>query len=247
MGDETKGIKAKKQDPVTILFKYSNGKPAVVSRLVDAGKVVLISTSADKGFRRDSSDPTWTDWPIRLEFPPFVHIMVSHLLQGRAETHNLVAGEKLDWYPTLKVDRAYTLITPDGKMIRLGLPEKKDNRTVVTAPDLPLAGVYTMVASLPPQSRSEETALETPVDKTSGVPIAVVPDLRESMELSLLTDEDIDKRLGFRPYHITAGENVSGLSSDERLNREWTIWFLAVVLLLALGETFLAYWCGRAI
>jgi hypothetical protein len=35
-------------------------------------------------------------------------------------------------------------------------------------------------------------------------------------------------------------------SEVERLNREWTLWLLLAVLALALGESLLAYWCGRA-
>ncbi len=236
-----------KQDAVTVLFRYSNHKPAVVSRLIDAGEVVLISTSADKGYRRNSPDPAWTDWPIHWEFVPFVDVLVSHLLHGRTQNHNVVAGEKLHWYPTLKVDRAYTLIAPDGKKIRLGLPEKKDNRAVVTAPDLPLAGVYTMVATLPPSAGSDDTTADPAVDKTPGLPIAVIPDLEESKDLSAYTDGEIDEKLGFRPIHIKTGGAVYGLDADERLSREWTTWVLGLVMLLALGETFLAYWCGRAI
>jgi hypothetical protein len=239
--------KAKKQDPVTVLFRYSNHKPAVVSRLVDGGEVVFIATSADKGLRRNSADPAWTDWPIHWEFVPFVDVLVSHLLHGRTQNHNIVAGEKLTWYPTLKVDRAYTLIAPDGKKIRLGLPEKKDNRAVVTAPDLPVAGVYTMVVTLPPSGASDDAAADAVIEKTPGLPIAVIPDLEESKDLSVFSDPELDERLGFRPIHIKSGGAVYGLDADERLSREWTIWVLGLVMLLALGETFLAYWCGRAI
>jgi hypothetical protein len=237
----------KKQDPLTVALRYANGKPAVVTRLVDGGEVVFISTSADRGWRRDSPDPTWTDWPIRSEFVPFVDVLISHLLQGQTQTYNVVAGEKLDWYPTEKVERAYTLVRPDGKNIRLGLPEKKlGNRAAVTADHLPAAGVYRMVATLPPQARALEPGDVVQEDKTRGVPIAVVPDLRESQDLSTLTDEEIDQRLGFQPIHITAGAAASAQGAEDRLNREWTTWLLAAVLLLAGLESLLAYWCGRA-
>lgn len=238
--------KEKKQDPLTIAFRYNSGQPAVVSRLVDGGEVMLITTAADKGWKRESADPTWTDWPIHFEFVPFVDVMISHLLQGQTQTYNVVAGNKLDWYPTVKVERAYTLVYPDGTNVRLGLPEKKNSRSVVTATDLPLAGIYRMVATLPPQARMDAPADDTEPDKTSGVPIAVVPDLRETQDLSTLTDEAIDQRLEFKPIHITAGAEGSVLGADERLNREWTTWLLAAVLVLALAEAALAYWCGRA-
>ncbi len=236
----------KKHDPQTIAFRFSNGKPAVVSRLVGGGEVLFVATAADKGWKRDSGEPTWTDWPIHREFIPFVHIMIGHLLKGQTQTSNVVAGEKLDWQPNLKVERAYTLVTPTGSNVRLGLPEKKNNRSVVTVAELPLAGIYRMVATLPPQARLDEPAGTAEPDKTAGVPIAVVPDLRESEDLTTLSDEEIDQRLGFRPTHITAGVETSAQGADERLNREWTTWLLAAVLLLAVAESLLAYLCGRA-
>lgn len=228
--------KEKKQDPLTVVFRYSSGKPAVVSRLVDAGEVMLIATSADRG--------SWTDWPIHFEFVPFVDVMVSHLLQGQTQTYNIVAGEKLDWTPTEKVERSYTLVRPNGQAVRLGLPEKKNNRVLVTATDLPNAGIYRMVTMLPPQARVEEPATPTPPAASAGTPIAVVPDLRETQDLSTLSDEEIDRRLGFTPIHITAG--VESSAQSDRLNREWTTWLLVLVLILALGESVLAWWCGRA-
>src|SRR5207302_1440335 len=99
-----------------------------------------------------------------------------------------------DWYPTEKVERAYTLIHPDGTRVRLGLPERKNSRPVVTATELPLAGVYRMLATLPPQARAEEAVGESAQDTRVGAPIAVAPDLREIEDLTSLTDEEIDER-----------------------------------------------------
>ncbi len=241
---EVPAMKDKKQDPVTVVFRFGNGKPAVASRLVDGGEVVFIATSADRGYRRDSPEPTWTDWPLHFEFVPFVHILLSHLLQGQTQNYNIVAGETLDWQPTRIGDRSYTLVTPDGSRVRLGLPEKKNNRSVVTLGDLPVAGIYTIVATQAPQERSQDGLSGLPPEK--DVPIAVVPDLRESQDLSLLGDAEIDQRLGFAPIHITAGVEVAPQGADERWSREWTTWFLTAVFFLAIGETLLAYWCGRA-
>ena len=237
--------KEKKQDPLTVVFRYSDGKPAVAARLVEEGQVLLIGTAADRGWKRGSPDPTWTDWPIHFEFVPFVDLVVSHLLQGQTQTYNLVAGQKLDWFPTEKVERAYALTYPDGTTVRLGLPEKQNNRAVVTASDLPLGGIYRMVTMLPPRIQADEAATEAPPDRTAGVPIAVVPDLRESLDLTTLAKEQINERLGFEPIHMTAGVEGATEAAD-RLNREWTTWLLIAVLILAVCEALLATWCGRA-
>jgi hypothetical protein len=74
-------------------------------------------------------------------------------------------------------------------------------------------------------------------------PIAVVPDLRESENLDSFTDSQIDERLGFQPVHLTAGRDAAAL---ERVSHEWTPWLLLAVLLLAIAELVLAWWCGRA-
>ncbi len=233
----------RKLDPLTIVFRYGNGKPAIAARVVANGEVVFITTSADKGWQLKSPEPAWTDWPVHFEFVPFVDVLFNHLLARQSQAYNIRAGEKLDWHPSLKGEWAYTLLHPNGTQVRLGLPENRNNRLVVTAAGLAEAGVYHMVPSLPPQS--ENSTADALPDKSAGAPIAVVPDLQETQDLTTLTDEEIDQRLGFRPIHMTAGAGVT-INAGERLNREWTPWLLMAVLILAVGESVLAYWCGRA-
>ena len=237
--------KDKKLDPLTVVFRYANGKPAVVVRVVESGEVVFITTSADKGWRRDSAEPAWTDWPLHFEFVPFVDVLLNDLLERQSQAYNIRAGEKLDWHPSSKSEWAYTLLHPDGTQVRLGLPENRDNQLVVTAPGLHQAGVYHMVPTLPPPTRLENSAADMVPDNGAGAPIAVVPDLRETQDLTALTDGEIDQRLGFRAIHVTAGACAT-INAGERLNREWTPWLLTAVLILAVAESLLAYWCGRA-
>jgi hypothetical protein len=156
-----------------------------------------------------------------------------------------VAGQTLNWYPKDKQDHAYYLVHPDGKQVnRLGVPEMHDKRLVVTAHDLPRAGVYRLIAQLRSGEASE------PVDSSdavkSGTPIAVVPDLNESADLTSLTNAQIDAHLGFAPIQVTAGIPAGAPTGADRLNREWTVWALLAVMALALFEVALAWWCGRA-
>src|SRR5262249_11124411 len=51
---------------VHVLLRYANGRPAVASREVGAGEVILFAISADPGYKANSSNPTWTNWPIGL-------------------------------------------------------------------------------------------------------------------------------------------------------------------------------------
>jgi hypothetical protein len=229
--------------PPVVALRYQNATPAIVSRKVDAGEVVLVTTAADPGWKDDVPHPVWTDWPLHFVYVPFIDVLVAHLLHGQTQNHNLVAGETLRWHPRDRLQRTYTLVHPDGERMRLGLPEKHGNREVVTTRDLPRAGVYHLTTALAPQ----ETGAPGIGEPDKGVPLAVVPDLRESDDLTTLTDEQLDERLGFAPIHVTAGGEETAGGVGSRLHREWTLWVLMLVLLLAAGEMVLAWWCGRAL
>jgi hypothetical protein len=229
--------------PPIVALRYQNSLPAIVSRKVDAGEVLLVTTAADPGWKDDAPHPVWTDWPLHFVYVPFIDVLVAHLLHGQAQNHNLVAGETLRWHPTDRLQRTYTLVHPDGERVRLGLPEKHGNREVVTTRDLPRAGVYHLTTSVAPQ----DGGLPGAGDLDKGVPLAVAPDLRESDDLTTLSAEQIDQRLGFTPIHITAGAEETAGGVTNRLHREWTLWVLMLVLFLAVSEMVLAWWCGRAL
>jgi hypothetical protein len=74
----------------------------------------------------------------------------------------------------------------------------------------------------------------------------VTPDLRESADLTSLTDRQLDERLGFPVHHLIAGADPGGVIGVERSGSEWTPWLLAAVLVLAIGEGLLAWFCGKA-
>lgn len=251
---ETPGKDAEKEEKAKVVLRYNNGKPMVATRQVGTGEVMLFATSADPGWKAKDPNPTWNEWPLYPGFMylPFMDMAVSYLLHGQTQNHNLIAGTTLRWYPQEKEPKAYTLIHPDGRAERLGLPVEVKGRQVVTATDLKRAGIYTLFSAEPKATAAGQTevASGSPLNgeeagKDKGMPLAVVPDLRESEDLESLTDEQIDERLAFRPIHVTAGESASTFSEVERLNREWTLWILLAVLVLAVSESLLAWWCGR--
>ena len=220
-----------------VLLRYDNGRPALVSRRVGAGEVMLVTTSADT---------TWTLWPAWPGTVAFLDQMLVHLLQRQTQGHNRVAGERLQWRPPeAEAAKAFALLRPDQRRVRLGTPDAVQGRPLVTAADTWRAGVYRLVPAegeRAPEGRQADER-QPPED---GVPFAVVPDLRESEDLTSLTDGQIDERLDFRPTHLLAGDEPGVFSGGERLNREWTVWLLAVLLALTLLETLWAWLCGRA-
>jgi len=230
-----------KADPTRVLMRYSNGKPALVSRTVDGGEVLLLATAVE---------PAWSELPFWLGYHPFVEASLNHLSYRQTQSHNFTAGETLRWSPDPRdAGRSFVLEHPpekpgeSGKREPLGRPDTVQGRPVVTATGLQRAGIYHLTAA----DRGEGGAAEAAKQKRfQPVPFAVVPDLRESASLETLSDEQINERLGFRPVHLKSDGNVNVTAETERTNREWTLWLLVAVLVLAVGETVLAWFCGRA-
>jgi hypothetical protein len=221
-----------------VLLRYDNGRPALVSRKVGAGEVMLVTTSADL---------TWTVWPLwKGMYPPLVRQLLVHVLQGQAQNHNRVAGEPIQWHAgESDAGRPFAVIRPDQKRIRLGVAEVFQGRPLVTATATSLAGIYRL-APADGAAREEDATPAAAEEEMTGVPFAVVPNLRESEDLSSLSDEQIDERLDFKPVHLLAGDDPGVFSGAERLNREWTTWLLAALLALVVAEAGWAWVCGRA-
>jgi hypothetical protein len=213
--------------PPRVDLRDSDGRPAVLSQSVSEGEVILVTTSGER---------TWSDWPIRQTFLPFVDITLGHLLRGPSRQQNLMAGEELHWrLPPGEAGKAFVLITPNETRERLGEAEVQNGRPMLRTSETRRAGLY----RLEPESLEDRGANDEPV------PFAVTPDLREVEDLSVLSDAELDGRLGFRPIHVNASENLSAIGGAARLQHVWTVWLLLGVLGLALAETAFAWWCGR--
>ncbi len=209
------------------ILRYDNGSPAVARKKVDAGEVILLTSAAN---------PDWSDWPVTFQFIPFIQTLFAHLLQEQTQNLNVVAGQPMTWYPQEKELRNFTLVAPGNEQIRLGQPVVKDKRQVLSLPKMPRGGVYRLLP--------RTTTLDLAAD--GSVPIAVIPDLRESVDFDTLTDDQIDARLGFAPVHMTAGGDVPGSNGFDRFQKEWTLWILLLVLFLTVGESCLAWLWGRS-
>lgn len=238
-------IREKDNQP-NIVLRVNNDQPIVVSQKLDAGEVIFVATAAHhEGLAKETFIPNWSDFGTAPEFIPFMDVTISHLLHTQTQEYNLAAGQTLNWFPKDRHDNAYYLVHPDRKRVdRLGLPQKHEKRFVVTADDLPRAGVYYLAAVA--RASESTSGVEANALVKTGTPIAVIPDLRESADLTTLAREQINERLGFTPIHIIAGEAERASTAEERLNREWTTWALLAVMVLVLIEVVLAWWCSRS-
>lgn len=217
------GTNARGAEPV--VMRFSDGRPLAAARKVGAGRVLMVTTSADT---------SWTDWPLSVgTFVPFVDVALNYLLLGTVQEHNRSAGEPLRWWvPETDAARPWLVRRPDGRKLRLGLPVPVEGRPMLTATDTQLAGLYRI---LPADGQEAD-----------GVPFALAPDPQETANLETLTDAQLDERLGFAVKHLTVGDDAHAPLGADRSRREWTTWLLMCVLFVAGFESLLAWWCGRA-
>lgn len=264
----------RKTDLSRVILRYTNGLPAVLSRKVGNGEVLLVTTSADK---------SWNDWPTAhgKMYVPFMDFALVHLLSTQTQSHNLTAGtqlrcvipEKANLADVLASDPSsaaeglgrrgrprYFLKPPGRERVILNPPQMSAGRAVLTAEDTVRAGVYRImfedVAGTERQRQFERAGSASDDYNEPGrqrqeaadVPFAVVPDFRESNDLSSLASDKIDEIAGSDPctVHIIAGNDSSIFITGERLHSEWTRLVLLGVLLLAVSESLFAWFCGRA-
>jgi hypothetical protein len=214
-----------------VLVRTADLKPLIASRVVGEGEVVHVATSLDT---------RWGNFPARSEaFVPFTRFTLAHLTGRKVPGGNRTAGDPLVYAPP-EAAKVFELVQPlragepAARRVKLGQPQAitPGSRPTVTAADTALAGVYRIVAEGDPD--------------TKGPIFAVNPDLRESANLDVASEDDLEKLLGFRPAVIQAGAGTEAAVSQQRIRREWTEWVLVVLLVLLVGESVWAWVCGKA-
>jgi hypothetical protein len=209
------------KDTGRVLMRYNDGRPALLGKQVGDGEVLLLTTAVDKD---------WGFFATNLTFQPFVHGALTHLIERSAAGFNRVAGEPIRWTPK-DLNRSYQVTRPDGSKVRLGKPQGgATEQLALTVADTSRAGVYAI---------SEEGV-------EAGTRFAVIPDLRESETMDPLPDQQIDEMLGFKPEHLTSGDEATAKAQSARNRNEWTVTTLVALLLFALFETAWAWFCGKA-
>jgi hypothetical protein len=204
-------------------MRLNEQQPWLTGRAIGEGEVLFVGTSLDV---------TWSNWPAKAgAYLPFVQMVLSHLTGKTTSGTNRVAGEPIVWHPP-EAPRGFELVKPDGKRVKLGKAQGGDggSKLTVTAPDTTVAGVYQI------ELEGDEKATR----------FAVVPDLRETVNLDSLSDAEAEDVLGFRPVLLLAGADTQGSVSAERSRRELTVLVLLLLFFLALVEGGWAWLCGKA-
>jgi hypothetical protein len=219
------GVRTAENSAGQVLLRLADQKPFVTAKVIGEGEVIFVAGSLDM---------KWGNWPAKAgSFLSFVQFTLAHLTGKAARGANRIAGEPIVYNPP-EASKNFDLIRPDGKRVKLGQATggEAGKHLTVTAPDTPVAGVYRIVAD--------------GADEVTAPRFAVAPDLRETDNLDGLSDGEIEQLLGFRPVFLQAGSGAEQMIATERSKREWTVWLLLVLFVVAAGESVWAWFCGRA-
>lgn len=133
----------------TTLISLANGDPLLLEQKVGAGRVILVTTSADRD---------WSDLPLKTAYLPLLQSLGQHLAGGKRG--HLDAGTAVN--ATKEISLPPGLV---GKSLRVTKPNKQDtevpivgekNRALATITDNDRAGIYRL--SLPAGAGKESGA-----------------------------------------------------------------------------------------
>lgn len=213
-----------------IVLRFSDGKPALVTRTVGLGTLMMVGFAADL---------TGTDAALRPTFVPFIQAMIGQVLSQQSGKKNLVAGETYQWSPPVELAKQrWNLLPPTGVPITLGQATAVNNRLQLATTQTSRAGVYRLV---PFGVQAEETG-----DTVSADFFAVAADPAESANLATMNVEELREKFTTAPT-ILSNDPGSASQLRSRVQHEWTpsLWWL--LLALGLVELTFGWWCNREV
>ena len=213
-----------------VLVRTTDGEPLLVSKVVGAGEVIMITTSLDESWGKFPSDGR--------VFVPFTRYEIQYLTNRKVPGGTVTAGNPLNWL-TPDQSNVFELVQPakPGERVRprvkLEVPESQPGQSrTVSASDTLRAGIYNIV----PAGKADD----------AGPLFAINPDLTESDDLAVASNGDVESWCGYKVPIIEAGASLSSAVDQVRSRSEWTVWILFLLLFLLVGETVWAWVCGRA-
>jgi hypothetical protein len=200
------------------LLSLANGDPLLVEQKVGAGRVLFVTTSADRD---------WTDLPVKTVYLPLIQSLIQYL--ASAKRGMLDGGIAVGTAKDITLPPSYV-----GKSLRVTKPNKQDSdvpivgakeRAVATIPENDHAGIYRL--SLPPGG-----------DKESGAPqlYAVNSPFLES-RLDEISERELQAKL--RPVRVEVIPVEALKQGGTRLDLALPLLALLIVTLLLEG------WLGQ--
>src|SRR5690606_26176391 len=132
------------------LISLGNGDPLLLEQRVGAGKVILITTTADRD---------WTDLPLKTAFLPLLQSLAQHLAggkRGRLDAGIAVGELKEMSLPPGLVGKSLRVTKPNKQAVEVPVVGE-ESRALATLDDNDLAGIY-------------RVSLPAGAERDSGVP-----------------------------------------------------------------------------
>jgi hypothetical protein len=121
------------------LVALGNGDPLALEKKSGAGRVVLVSTTADRD---------WSDLPVKTAYLPLAQSLVGYLQGGKKgslETGIAAGGAKKFLLPPAYVGKRLTITAPDRRERQIDLAPEGDG-AAATFSENDLAGIYRVSA-----------------------------------------------------------------------------------------------------
>jgi len=119
----------------SVLMSLANGDPLLLEQTAGAGKVILITTTADRD---------WTDLPLKTAFLPLLQSLAQHLAggkRGHLDTGIAVGDVKELLLPPSLVGKSLRVTKPNKQTTEVPIVGEK-SRAMATIDENELAGVY---------------------------------------------------------------------------------------------------------
>ena len=119
----------------SVLMSLANGDPLLLEQTAGAGKVILITTTADRD---------WTDLPLKTAFLPLLQSLAQHLAggkRGHLDTGIAVGDVKELLLPPSLVGKSLRVTKPNKQTTAVPIVGEK-SRAMATIDENELAGVY---------------------------------------------------------------------------------------------------------
>jgi hypothetical protein len=186
-----------------VLMRFDNGSPMLIERQAGEGRIMLLSSSMDLA---------WSNFPLQGLFLPFVHEVLTYLIQPPERERAYLVGDMINLSSFMSADNnTLELQEPDGELVRL-------------TPDNPF-----YQARMPGFVQLAETTL--------AINIAAEAASSRRADITLLTDTIINpETTPLVSERVRTAQLIADIEQPQRL---WW-WIVLLVMLLLVVEAWVA-------
>jgi hypothetical protein len=219
---------AASRGPARVIARFDDAteSPAIVERPFGAGRVVMVTTSADK---------EWHQWPDHPSFLPAMMELVHYVTPRAGSPVDHRVGDRIEWPIDVAAFEPDAMVRtpayPAEQEVSLTAAPSADSRSVGFAWEhTETSGLYQFVFKR--REGGETMKL-----------FAVNVDPHES-DLAGVSEEELRAALRGVPFDYVHGlDKLAGAAGEART--EWWRFFLVAAAVLLMSEQTLAWWWGR--